>query len=124
MNENELKNEIFRLTEEYYELIHNKKSEFIPGVSPVPVSGRVFDASDMKSLIDSSLDFWLTTGPFNDQFESKLSKFLGVRFARTCNSGSSANLLAISALTSYLLRDKALKPGDEVITCATGFLQR
>jgi CDP-6-deoxy-D-xylo-4-hexulose-3-dehydrase len=75
----------------------------------------------MRSLVDASLDFWLTTGRFNDVFEAKLRAFLGVRHALTTNSGSSANLLALSALTSPHLRARALKPGDEVITCATGF---
>jgi CDP-6-deoxy-D-xylo-4-hexulose-3-dehydrase len=121
MNKEELKNKILDLVEQYYEVEHKSKNDFIPGKSAVPVSGRVYDASDMQSLTASALDFWLTTGPFNDQFEKKLSEFLGVRFVRTCNSGSSANLLAISALTSHLMRDRAIKPGDEVITCATGF---
>lgn len=94
---------------------------FKRGVSPVLVSGRVFDSSDIKSLVDSALEFWLTTGPFNDQFEKKLSKRVGVRYSLTVNSGSSANLLAFSALTSHLLRERQLQPGDEVITAATGF---
>ena len=75
----------------------------------------------MTALVDSALEFWLTTGRFNDMFEGRLAKYLGVRFVLTCNSGSSANLLAVTALTSHLLGDRALKPGDEVITCATGF---
>jgi CDP-6-deoxy-D-xylo-4-hexulose-3-dehydrase len=94
---------------------------FVPGVSPVPVSGRVFDASDLQLLAESALDFWLTTGRFNDQFERKLSAWLGVKHLMTVNSGSSANLLAFAALTSPLLKDRALKPGDEVISVAAGF---
>ncbi|MDR6775096.1 lipopolysaccharide biosynthesis protein RfbH [Azospirillum sp. BE72] len=115
-----LRQQILDLVARYAELAHAPKS-FVPGSSPVPVSGKVYGAHEMQLLVDSSLDFWLTTGRFNDQFEERLSRFLGVRHALTCNSGSSANLLAVTALTSPLLRDRALKPGDEVITCATGF---
>lgn len=116
----EIKQQIFDLVKQYCETEH-KKREFIPGKSHIPVSGKVYDHTDMVSLVDSALDFWLTTGRFNRDFEKQLSKFIGAKFALTCNSGSSANLLAITALTSHLLKDKALKPGDEVITCATGF---
>jgi len=94
---------------------------FVPGESAVPVSGKVYGAHDMQMLVDSSLDFWLTTGRFNAAFEERLSARLGVRHALTTNSGSSANLLALSSLTSHYLRGDALKPGDEVITCAAGF---
>jgi CDP-6-deoxy-D-xylo-4-hexulose-3-dehydrase len=87
----------------------------------VPVSGKVYDYSDMQNLVESGLDFWLTTGRFNREFEKTLARFLGTQHVLTCNSGSSANLLALTALTSHLLKDKALKAGDEVITCATGF---
>ncbi len=100
---------------------HHAPRAFVPGTSPVPVSGKVYGASDMQSLVDSALDFWLTTGRFNAAFEDKLSARLGVRHALTTNSGSSANLLALSSLTSHYLRGDALKPGDEVITVATGF---
>ena len=89
--------------------------------SVIPVSGKVFNEEDMMSLVDSSLDFWLTTGRFADQFQREFAAFLGVRHAMLCNSGSSANLLAVSALTSPLLGDRRLKPGDEVITVAAGF---
>ena len=95
--------------------------DFVPGTSPVPVSGKVYGAPDMQMLVDSSLDFWLTTGRFNTEFEARLSARLGVKHALTCNSGSSANLLALSSLTSHYLRGEALQPGDEVITCAAGF---
>ena len=94
---------------------------FVPGTSAVPVSGKVYGASDMQSLVDSALDFWLTTGRFNAEFETRLAARLGVRHALTTNSGSSANLLALSSLCSHYLRGDALKPGDEVITVATGF---
>jgi CDP-6-deoxy-D-xylo-4-hexulose-3-dehydrase len=87
----------------------------------VPPSGKVLGAPEMRNLVDSCLDFWLTTGRFNTKFEAVLAKATGARRTLTTNSGSSANLLAITALTSHVLGDKALVPGDEVITCATGF---
>ena len=93
----------------------------MPGETPVPVAGRVFDADDLVHLVDASLDFWLTTGRYADQFEQEFAHFLGVRHAILCNSGSSANLLALSALTSPKLGERQLKPGDEVITVAVGF---
>jgi CDP-6-deoxy-D-xylo-4-hexulose-3-dehydrase len=116
----EIKNEIFQLTADYYNLKHKPK-EFIPGKTHVPVSGRVYTDEDMKLLIDSALKFWLTTGKYNNLFESELGKFLGVKHVLTVNSGSSANLVAFAALTSELLEDRALKPGDEVISVAAGF---
>jgi CDP-6-deoxy-D-xylo-4-hexulose-3-dehydrase len=94
---------------------------FVPGETPVPVSGRVFDEEEIQLLVDSSLDFWLTTGRFADQFEREFAKFIGIREAILVNSGSSANLLAISALTSEKLGDRRLMPRDEVITLAAGF---
>lgn len=112
--------EIMALVGEYCDLAHAKKP-FDPAKSPAPVNGRVFDASDVRSLVDSALEFWLTTGRFNKAFEERLSKRIGVRYAHTVNSGSSANLIAFSGLTSHLLGERALKPGDEVITAAAGF---
>jgi CDP-6-deoxy-D-xylo-4-hexulose-3-dehydrase len=94
---------------------------FVPGSSPVPISGRVFDAEELELLVESGLDFWLTTGRFADQFEREFAKFMGVREAVLVNSGSSANLLAVSALTSPRLGERRLRPGDEVITLAAGF---
>jgi CDP-6-deoxy-D-xylo-4-hexulose-3-dehydrase len=94
---------------------------FQPGRTPVPVSGRVFDADDLVHLVDSALDFWLTSGRFAARFERDFARYLGVRHAVLCNSGSSANLLALSALTSPKLGDRRLVPGDEVITVAAGF---
>jgi len=94
---------------------------FVPGETPVPISGRVFNEEEIQYLVDSSLDFWLTTGRFADQFEREFAKFIGVREAILVNSGSSANLLAVSALTSEKLGDRRLMPGDEVITVAAGF---
>lgn len=100
---------------------HHATKPFVPGQSPVPVSGKVYDETDMRNLVDSSLDFWLTTGRYNDAFEAQLAQRIGVAHALTTNSGSSANLLALSTLTSHYFRGDALKPGDEVITVATGF---
>ena len=94
--------------------------EFAPGM-PVPVSGRVFGAEDVVNLVDASLDFWLTTGRFAAEFERTFARFFGLRHAMLCNSGSSANLLALSALTSPKLGERQLRPGDEVITVAAGF---
>ena len=119
---NELRDRIRALVGEYYrEAFVFPAPEFVPGTSPVPISGRVFDEQELELLVDSSLDFWLTTGRFAEQFEREFAKFTGVREAVLVNSGSSANLLAISALTSPRLGDRQLKPGDEVITLAAGF---
>ena len=112
--------EIMALVGEYCDLVHAPKP-FAAGQSTAPVNGRVFDGSDVKTLVDSALEFWLTTGRYNTQFQERLAKRIGVRYAQTVNSGSSANLVAFSALTSPLLRERALKPGDEVITAAAGF---
>jgi CDP-6-deoxy-D-xylo-4-hexulose-3-dehydrase len=95
--------------------------EFVPGSSKVPVSGKVFDAAEMRALVDSALDFWLTTGRFADRFEREFARWCGVRDCLLVNSGSSANLLALSALTSPKLGNRRLVPGDEVITVAAGF---
>jgi CDP-6-deoxy-D-xylo-4-hexulose-3-dehydrase len=119
-SEAEIKAEIMALVEEYCAVAHGPKP-FVAGQSPVPVSGRAFDASDVKTLVDSSLEFWLTTGRYNAQFENRLAKRIGVRSALTVNSGSSANLLAFAALTSPLMRDRRIEKGAEVITAATGF---
>lgn len=94
---------------------------FVPGESAVPVSGRTFDADDLKHLTEATLDFWLTTGRFASQFESELARYVGTRYSLLCNSGSSANLLAVTALTSPSLGPERLGPGDEVITVAAGF---
>jgi CDP-6-deoxy-D-xylo-4-hexulose-3-dehydrase len=94
---------------------------FDPGQSAVPISGKVFDAAEMRSLVDASLDFWLTTGRYSERFEREFARWMGVRESILTNSGSSANLLAISALTSPKLGDRRLRPGDEVITVAAGF---
>ncbi len=95
--------------------------EFVAGESAVPVTGKVFGAEELTAAVNASLNFWLTSGPYTEKFEGKLAKRVGVRHAYMVNSGSSANLLALSALTSPRLGDRALKPGDEVITVAAGF---
>ncbi len=115
-----LRAEILRLTGEYYKSAHLKKT-FVSGRDPVPVSGRVYDYIDIQTLVASSLDFWLTSGRFNDRFEDEFRDFLGISHAITANSGSSANLLAITALCSKSLGKEAMRPGDEVITVAAGF---
>ncbi|MGO9076131.1 MAG: lipopolysaccharide biosynthesis protein RfbH [Terriglobales bacterium] len=116
----ELRERIRSLVGEYYGQAFPAR-EFVPGSSPVPISGRVFDEQELELLVESSLDFWLTTGRFAEQFEREFAKFVGVREAVLVNSGSSANLLAVTALTSHKLGDQRLKPGDEVITLAAGF---
>lgn len=118
--ENDLKRQILELVARFHRENH-APGKFVPGESKIPVSGKVFDAEDMMSLVDSSLDFWLTTGRFAEEFKKEFSKFLGVPHAILCNSGSSANLLAVTALTSELMGERRLKPGDEVITVAAGF---
>lgn len=115
-----LRKQIIQLVSEYYKLAHNQ-NKFILNQSIIPVSGKVFSEMDLQMLVSSSLDFWLTSGRFNDEFEKQLAEFLNVNFVLTTNSGSSANLLALTALTSEQLGEKALKPGDEVITVAAGF---
>src|SRR5258708_17005167 len=116
----ELRQNIRNLVTEYHREAF-PQNVFQPGRSSVPVSGRVFDEDDLQSLVDSSLDFWLTTGRFAEQFERAFARRVGVREARLVNSGSSANLVAISVLTSPTLGERQLKPGDEVRPVAAGF---
>ena len=118
--EAELRNEIRSLVREYHAIAFPEKP-FLGGISAVPVSGKVFDADELDLLVDSSLDFWLTTGRYAEQFEKSFAKRMGMKHAMLCNSGSSANLLAMSALTSPRLKKRALKEGDEVLTVAAGF---
>ncbi len=115
-----LRAQILELVGRYHEAAFASGS-FVPGVSTVPVSGKVFDASEIELLVDSSLDFWLTAGRYAETFEEKFAATFPVKKALLCNSGSSANLLAVSALTSSRLGDRALRDGDEVITAAAGF---
>lgn len=120
MNTEALRARILDLVEEYHAAAW-PEHPFVPGVTPVPVSGRTFDAADVQSLVSSGLDFWLTTGRFAEQFERDFAERMGERFAVLVNSGSSANLLALTALTSPELKERRLLPGDEVITCGAGF---
>ena len=116
----QLRQQILALCSQYFQEAF-PPSEFKPGTSSVPVSGKVIDAIDLSSVVDSALDCWFTTGRFAEDFERKLARFVGVRSASLVNSGSSANLVALSALTSPKLGDRRLRPGDEVITVAAGF---
>lgn len=116
----ELRSQILDLCERYAGLAQAPQP-FVPDESPVPPAGKVLGAGELRNLVDASLDMWLTAGRFNARFEAELAHITGVPRTLTVNSGSSANLLAITALTSPVLGDAALKPGDEVITCASGF---
>jgi CDP-6-deoxy-D-xylo-4-hexulose-3-dehydrase len=116
----QLRQQILALTAEYH-AEEFRAHGFVPGNSAVPVSGKVIDAGDMMSVVDSALDGWFTTGRWAREFERKLAQFVGVRSASLVNSGSSANLVALSALTSPKLGERRLKPGDEVLTVAAGF---
>jgi len=121
-NSDKLKNEIINKVKEYYTLLKNEEDNtFIPGKSRVNYAGRVFDEKEMTNLVDSSLEFWLTYGRYSIEFEKKLAGYLGVKWSFLVNSGSSANLLAFMSLTSPLLKERAVKRGDEVITVAAGF---
>ena len=119
MKEEKARGKILELVKEYCESYHNKK-EYQKG-DRIPYASRVYDAEEMICLVDSALDFWLTSGRYADEFEEEFAKFLGVKYCSLVNSGSSANLIAFSALTSPLLGDRRIKRGDEVITVAAGF---
>ena len=116
----QLREQILRLSEEFYEEQFAARS-FVPGESPVPVSGKVLSGKDLRNVVDASLDCWFTTGRFAEEFERRFARFFGVRACSLVNSGSSANLVALSALTSPKLGARRLQPGDEVITLAAGF---
>lgn len=120
MTPEQIRNEIATLVEQYAQLAFAPKS-FEPGKGVVPPSGKVIGAAELKNMVEASLDGWLTTGRFNDAFEKRLAEYLGVKHVLTTNSGSSANLLAFTALTSPKLGERAIKPGDEVISVAAGF---
>lgn len=117
----ELKKQILELTREYYNEVHGVKQEFIPGQTKVNYGGRYFDAEEMVNLVDSSLDFWLTAGPWAHKFETRFAKWLGVKHCSLVNSGSSANLVAFMTLTAHELGERRIKRGDEVISVAAGF---
>lgn len=116
-----LKQEILEKVKEYHNLKFGEKKEFIEGETYVNYGGRFFDEKEMINLVDSSLDFWLTSGPWVKEFETKMAEYLGIKFCSLTNSGSSANLLAFMALTSQELGERRIKRGDEVITVAAGF---
>ena len=116
----ESKQKILNLVKDYYNLYHKKDSSFKAG-DRISYAGRVFDENEMVNLVDSSLDFWLTSGKYTDEFEKEFAKYLCVKYCSLVNSGSSANLVAFMTLTSPLLKERRIKPGDEVITVAAGF---
>lgn len=116
-----LKKQIISLVEKYYEEVHRQTGEFVPGQTFVNYGGRYYDAKEMTNLVDASLDFWLTAGPWSVQFERKLAALLGVKYCSLVNSGSSANLLAFMTLTAPELGERRINRGDEVITVAAGF---
>ena len=116
----QLRQQIAALVNEYAAIAY-APTPFAPGISVIPPSGKVIGAAELKNMVEASLDGWLTTGRFNDAFELRLAKYLGVKHLITVNSGSSANLIAFSALTSPQLGERAIKPGDEVIGVAAGF---
>ena len=118
--EAQAREEILALVAEYADKYHNQKKDFKEG-DRIPYASRVYDKHEMVNLVDSSLEFWLTSGRYTDEFERKLAEYLKVRYCSLVNSGSSANLIAFTALTSPLLGDRRIRRGDEVITVACGF---
>lgn len=120
MTEQQAREQILGMVRAYCDTYHNKKKEFTPG-DRISYASRVYDHEEMVNLVDSSLEFWLTSGRYTDEFEKEFARYLGIRFCSLVNSGSSANLLAFMTLTSPLLGERQVKPGDEVITVAAGF---
>lgn len=120
MTEQQAREQILKLVDEYCVTYHSRKKPFAEG-DRIPYASRVYDSKEMVNLVDSSLEFWLTSGRYTDEFEKKLAQYLGVKYCALVNSGSSANLTAFMTLTSPLLGDRAVKRGDEVITVAAGF---
>ncbi len=116
MNRDSILNEVSKLFNK-----ENAAPSFVRGETPVPVSGKVLDGGDIANIVDAALDGWITSGRFTESFQKNLASYIGVRDALFVNSGSSANLVALSALTSPKLGKRALKPGDEVLTVAMGF---
>lgn len=117
----DLKQQILELTRIYYAEVHGQKKDFVAGKTFINYGGRYFDDNELVNLIDSSLDFWLTAGPWAHKFETRFAQWLGVKYCSLTNSGSSANLLAFMALTSPQLGERRIKQRDEVITVACGF---
>ncbi|MCH1981368.1 lipopolysaccharide biosynthesis protein RfbH [Ruminococcus sp. OA3] len=120
MTEQEAKEQILQMVGAYCDKYHNKMKCFEEG-DRIPYASRVYDRTEMTNLVDSALEFWLTSGRYTNAFEENFARYLGIRFCSLVNSGSSANLLAFMALTSPLLGDRQVKPGDEIITVAAGF---
>lgn len=120
MNEQQAKDRILTLVKDYYEIFHRKEELYTPG-QRIPYASRVYDEKEMCNLVDSAVEFWLTSGRYTDEFERKMAEYLNIKYCSLVNSGSSANLLAFMALTSPLLGERAIKRGDEVITVAAGF---
>ena len=120
ISETQAREEILELVGEYYNAYHREKKGFAPG-DRIPYASRVYDQKEMQNLVDSALEFWLTSGRYTERFEEQLCAYLHVKYCSLVNSGSSANLLAFMALTSPLLGERAIKRGDEVITVAAGF---
>ena len=118
--EEQAKKEILTMVAEYCNTYHNKKKPYEPG-DRITYAARVYDQEEMCNLVDSALEFWLTSGRYTEKFEKAFSEYLGVRYCSLVNSGSSANLCAFMALTSPLLGERQVKPGDEMITVAAGF---
>lgn len=116
----ELSAQISRLVSDAFHERHSR-NKFVAGVSPIPITGKVFGEEELSAAVEASLDFWLTSGPYTEKFESRLAKRVGMRHAFMVNSGSSANLLALTSLMSPKLGDRALRAGDEVLTVASGF---
>ena len=121
MNPNEIRAQIAQLVDQYHDAQERERAAFTPGKSVVPPSGKLIGAAELKAMVEASLDGWLTTGRFNEAFEQRLAKYLGVKHLITVNSGSSANLVAFSTLTSPKLGERAIRRGDEVIGVAAGF---
>lgn len=120
MTQQQAKDKMMELVAEYYQNYHSKKKEFHKG-DRIPYASRVYDEKEMQNLVDSALEFWLTSGRYTEEFERKMAEYLHVKYCSLVNSGSSANLNAFMALTSPLLGERAIKRGDEVITVAAGF---
>lgn len=120
MTKQQAQEEILRYVTEYCEKYHNQEKDFIPG-DRISYASRVYDSAEMVNLVDSALEFWLTSGRYTDDFEEKLAQYLNIKYCSLVNSGSSANLLAFMALTSPLLKERRINRGDEVITVAAGF---
>lgn len=118
--EQQAKNDILQMVDEYCKVFHNNKKPFAEG-DRIPYASRVYDSDEMCNLVDSALEFWLTSGKYTEQFEKEFAKYLGVKYCSLVNSGSSANLNAFMALTSPLLNERQVLPGDEMITVAAGF---